>query len=108
MIFGFVTYIILTRNLTHYSIKSTPSTFLQRIILAILFYKGFYISTCINSSTDFSPNLRTKSKQCLPYQLASKKIRTQTKFKNKQSNCNKYLSDIAESILYDDFTLQTY
>ena len=51
----------------------------------------------LNSFTDFSQNLRTKSKQCLPQQLAWKKIPTQTKFKNKKSNSYKFMSDSAES-----------
>ena len=46
----------------------------------------------------FTPPLRTKSKQCLPWQLAWKKnqkIRTQTKFRNKTSNSYKFIRDIA-------------
>ena len=62
-----------------------------------IFFKEFYITTCMNCSTDFSQNLRTKSKQCLPKQLAWKTIRTQTKFRNKKSSSYKFgISDIAE------------
>ena len=58
----------------------------------------------MNISTDFSQSLRTKSKQSLPQQVAWKKIRTKTKFRNKKSNFYKFLSDIAES----NFTMTSH
>ena len=58
----------------------------------------------MNISTDFSQSSRTKSKQRLPWQLAWKKIRTQTKFRNKKSNAYQFISDIAES----NFTMTSH
>ena len=69
----------------------------------IFLKKNFVSVHCMNSSTDFSQILRTKSKQCQPKQLAWKKIRTltyrrtETKFRHKTSNSYQFVSDIAGS-----------
>ena len=59
----FVTYIILT-NIWHTILisKTQPSTH----PLQYFFLEEFCISTYLNSSTNFSQNLTTKSKQYLP------------------------------------------
>ena len=53
----------------------------------------------MNISTDFSQNWRTKSKRCLPKQLAWKKMPTQTKFGNKKLNSYNFISEISHSKL---------
>ena len=50
----------------------------------------------MNSFTDFSQNLRTKSKQCQPQQVAWKKIRSLHK-QNLETNSQILVSDYAES-----------